>query len=189
MSRKILAFYSPYPRAGKSTAANCAFWNRPPKSRLSFADPLYEISVGISCYCLRQKYGIYVQDYKDNPLPELGGASIRDFLIGFGNKGREIYPNIWSEYLRGRLHYPEYKDDNIVIDDLRFPNEYAMLREEGAKIVRITNPGREIVPSETEALLEGYEFDAELINDKRDLASYEAQLDKLVAALWPSDTK
>ncbi len=185
MTRKILAFYSPYPGAGKSTAAVRVFWNSQPKKRFAFADPLYDISAGISAYCLANKYGIYIRGYKDKSLPELGGASIRDFLIGFGNKGREIYPNLWSEYMRGKLHRFSYGSVNIVIDDLRFPNEYAMLREEGAKIVRITNPGREIVPSETEALLEGYEFDAELVNDKQDLATYEAKLDKLLAELWP----
>ena len=60
-----------------------------------------------------------------------------------------------------------------------------MLRDEGAKIVRIVNPDREIIPSETEALLEGYEFDVELVNDKQDLDNYHAQLDKLLANLWP----
>ena len=44
------------------------------------------------------------------------------------------------------------------------PNEYIMLRSLGAKIVRLTVPGREIVPSETEGRLEGCVFDAELEN-------------------------
>ena len=187
MSRKILAFYSPYPGAGKSTAAEYVFRDVLLKSRLAFADPLYKITTRLSVYFgFLQKYGEHIQDYKDKPIPELGGATIRDFLIGFGSKGREIYPNMWSEIMRGRLLSYKFDTDAIVIDDLRFPNEYAMLREEGAKIVRITNPGREIIPSETEALLEGYEFDAELVNDKQDLANYEAQLDKLLANLWPN---
>ena len=44
MSRKILAFYSPYPGAGKSTAAEYVFRDVLLKSRLAFADPLYKIT-------------------------------------------------------------------------------------------------------------------------------------------------
>ena len=60
-----------------------------------------------------------------------------------------------------------------------------MLRDEGAKIVRITNPDREIIKTETEALLEDYEFDYQLINYKRGVAEYQAQLDEMIKKLWP----
>ena len=55
-----------------------------------------------------------------------------------------------------------------------------MLRDEGAKIVRITNPGREIIKTETEGLLEGYEFDFELVNYKRGEEEYQTQLDEMI---------
>ena len=73
----------------------------------------------------------------------------------------------------------------IVIDDLRFPNEYTMLKDIGAKIVRITNPEREIVKTETEGLLEGFAFDYELVNYKRSLEEYRTQIDKMMSELWP----
>ena len=60
-----------------------------------------------------------------------------------------------------------------------------MLRDEGAKIVRITNPGREIIKTETEGLLEGYEFDFELVNYKRGEEEYQTQLDEMIKKLWP----
>ena len=183
MTRKILAFYSPYPGAGKSTAAEYLMFVRDGlfSDKLSFAGPLHAM-VNSALVQLG-----FAEDgrCKDIVLSTIFGFSKRDLLIAWGRAARELYPNFWSEYMRGKLHRFSYGSVNIVIDDLRFPNEYAMLREEGAKIVRITNPGREIVPSETEALLEGYEFDAELVNDKQDLATYEAKLDKLLAELWP----
>ena len=60
-----------------------------------------------------------------------------------------------------------------------------MLREEGAKIVRITNPGLKIIESETESLLECFEFDYELVNYKRSIEEYEAQLAEMMRELWP----
>ena len=57
-------------------------------------------------------------------------------------------PDIWVERLRREIR--EASEEIVLVDDLRMMNEYAMLREEGAKIVRITVPGRMIVPSETE---------------------------------------
>ena len=68
---------------------------------------------------------------------------------------------------------------------LSLSNEYAMLREEGAKIVRITNPGLKIIESETESLLECFEFDYELVNYKRSIEEYEAQLAEMMCELWP----
>ena len=185
--RRLLAFYSPYPGAGKTTAARRAFdGRRCKKYRIAFADPLYDIVASISAHLgLAAKHG-ELRDRKDEPLPELGGASVRDLLIGFGAKGREIFPDLWVEYMRGRLsNFSRIGETWIAIDDLRFPNEYAMLREEGAKIVRVTVPGREIVPSETEALLEGFAFDAELVNLQEDMRTFDAQVDVLCRDLFP----
>ena len=138
----------------------------------SFASPLYYYAK-----CLISLVS------KNEPRDEFGGKSLRDFLIYFGQSGREFYPNIWSEKMRRSIN--DFKHSlNIIIDDLRFPNEYAMLKEEGAKIVRITNPERKIIKSRTEALLEGYAFDYELVNYKRGLEEYRTQLDEMMCELW-----
>ena len=172
---EIIAFYSPYTGAGKTTMAK--FLDDNWSIILSFADPLY-------------RYAEYLQpelsrkEDKGKTFEEFGGKTLREFLIYFGQSGREFYQNIWSEVMRKNIY--KLKDTfNIIIDDLRFPNEYAMLREEGAKIVRITNPGREIIESGTEAKLEGYKFDYELVNYKRSIEEYQAQLDEMIKKLWP----
>ena len=186
MSRKILAFYSPYPGAGKTTAAQYIQEAHPELKALSFADTLRAIVDTIFC-TLRYDAAIKYAK-KDCPQMELSGHSYRDFLLAFGAAGRKLHPNIWVDCLEADMKIftqDAYGIEGVVIDDLRLHNEYAMLHKEGAKIVRLTNPGREILPSDTEALLEDYEFDAEIVNDKQDLASYEAQLDKLLAELWP----
>ena len=172
---KILAFYAPYTGAGKSTAANYLNSNDINVFIMSFADPLYSFAGDITN---ASRYA------KNEKFDEFGGKSLRDFLIHFGMAGREFYADIWSKKLRRKIKY--FRNSfNIVIDDLRFPNEYAMLREEGAKIVRITNPGHVIIKSDTEAQLEGYKFDYELINYKRGLEEYRTQLDEMMRELWP----
>lgn len=146
----------------------------------SFADPLYEIVWRVLCRSLPyNKYRLYYNN-KDRSLaiPELNGASVRDLLITFGQAGKKIYPDIWVDCMRLFLKYNSQR--NFVIDDLRFPNEYAMLREKGAKIIRVTNPDREIIPSETEALLEGYEFDYQLVNSKNSIKEYKAQIKEMI---------
>ena len=171
---KILAFYAPYTGAGKSTAAKIldSDWS----VILSFAEPLYN-------YARYLKPDLSKKKNKSETYEEFGGKSLRKFLIHFGQAGRDFYQNIWSEIMRKNIY--KYKDVfNIIIDDLRFANEYAMLKEEGAKIVRITNPERKIIKSRTEALLEGYAFDYELVNYKRGLEEYRTQLDEMMCELW-----
>ena len=186
LDRIIAAFYAPYHGAGKTTAAKGMLSDGTPRRVLSFAGPLYDIAVSVACHLgVAKRRGIYLNDYKDKPLSELGGASIRDFLNGFGAKGREIYPDIWAEHMRGRLNSYPTKEMSVLIDDLRFPNEYAMLREEGAKIIRITVPGRPIIGTETEALLEDREFDYELVNTMDGLSKLTDSLELMAASLWP----
>ena len=185
MRKKVLAFYSPYPGAGKTTAAEYLA-NRTNDPVWSFACPLDDIIVSILAdmgVLSTYKWTTLRSEMKETPLPELGGASVRDMLLKFGAAGRSLYPDIWVDCMLNEMRTSYFPV--MFIDDLRFPNEYNMLRSYGAKIVRITNPGRDIVPSESEALLEGYQFDAQVVNNKNNLLSiYHGQLDALMAALF-----
>ena len=174
VDRKIIAFYSPYTRAGKSTAAVCLSGFAP----YSFANMVKDFTKRIL-----GKLGFKFFE-KDIPIAEIGSATPRDLWKAFANAGRAVYPNIWVDI--GRYDIKRItRLQNIAIDDLRFPNEYTMLKDIGAKIVRITNPEREIVKTEIEGLLEGFEFDYELINCKRSLEEYRTQIDKMMRELWP----
>lgn len=176
--RKILAFYSPYPGAGKTTAQKCILFLNGVR-RCSFAAPIREIVAPL----FFQLNISYSRDFKDTPFTDIPGRRpIRDFLIAFGQAGRSVWPDIWVELLRQEIR--EASEALVVVDDLRMPNEYAMLREEGAKIVRITVPGRTIVPSETEGRLEGYAFDAELENTMDGLGAFHGKVWDLVEGLW-----
>lgn len=173
--RGILAFYSPYPRAGKSTALRC------------IADLARVRNVEVRCESFAMPIRRFIQDLlhksgvpyrdvaKDAPLPGIpGDRSFRDFMIAMGQSLRSVWPDVWAERLRGEIR--SYRDELVVVDDLRMPNEYRMLRKEGAKIVRIEVPGRPIVVSSTEGLLEWAEFDATVTNSMKDIHSFEVDL-------------
>ena len=176
--RKILAFYSPYPKAGKTTAQKCILFSNGVR-RCSFAAPIR----GIVSSLFSQLDIHYPGNFKDTPLSDIPGRrTIRDFLIAFGQAGRSVWPDIWVELLRREIR--NVSEEILLVDDLRMMNEYAMLREEGAKIVRITVPGRMIVPSETEGRLEGYAFDGELENTMDGLGIFYGKVWDLVEGLW-----
>lgn len=176
----MIAFYSPYPGAGKSTAARWMAQGERPFHRTSFAEPLKVAAIYFANYPLvKRQFGIPVD--KEAVIDSLG-VSLRDILIAFGTAGRKLHPDFWIRLMENSLRMRPYK---YVIDDLRFPNEYEFLRRRGARIVRITNPGREIVKSDTEGLLEGYAFDAEIVNEKKSMKAYARQLDTLGRDLFP----
>jgi hypothetical protein len=55
--------------------------------------------------------------------------------------GRNLITNdIWVRVLEAKIE----PDDQIVIDDIRFPNEAEMIKGKGGKIVRVTRVGQEL---------------------------------------------
>lgn len=92
----------------------------------------------------------------------------RDVLQLLGTEGvrRVIHPNAWINALMG-----EYRGQNWIITDVRFPNEADAVRRMGGMVVRINRPGTEKSDQhESETALDGYKFDHVVENDG-DLAS------------------
>ena len=56
----------------------------------------------------------------------------RSIIQDFAQKVKEIDPDIWIKYLIRNL-----PDGNIVIDDLRFPNEYDYLKKKGFVFIKL----------------------------------------------------
>lgn len=177
--RRIIAFYAPYTGAGKTLAARWMSQGNRPFHVTSFAKPL-RMAVSDLVRYPRLNDTSSIRD-KEAILPHLG-VSFRDMLIAFGAAGRALRPDFWIRLMANNMREWHY---HYVVDDLRFPNEYEFLRRRGAKIVRITNPGREVLKSETEGLLEGYDFDAEIVNEKKSLKAYTRQLDAMARDLFP----
>lgn len=128
---KILSLYGPQ-QAGKSEAAK-AIATLPRWHRVSFAQPLYAMMSALLGEDARQLD-------KAAPHPFLCGKTLRHALQSLGTEwGRgKVGKTIWLDAMERELetHY-RAGSAGVVIDDLRFANEYAFLRKRGATIIRI----------------------------------------------------
>ena len=96
------------------------------------------------------------------------GISPRRIMQTLGTEwGRDlIHKDIWAECAKQQALKIAHSGRSVVIDDLRFPNEYATLRSIGATLVRINRPNAQAtaVTAGYEGQLDGFEFDYVLDN-------------------------
>lgn len=172
----IVAFYSPNSGMGKTTAAEAAEKILGDLVILkSFSQP---IKWGI---CEMLNHGYRYDDEHDAKNKPFNGFDFtyRDALICVAEAMKTLDPDIWVKIMDRSITELTKSEFSIIIDDLRFPQEYEMLRRHGAKIIKICRPCIDTprvklrrpgfasyqMPNRTEGLLEGYEFDAEILND------------------------
>lgn len=185
MDRRIIAFYSPCPGMGKSTAQSAAYdavraagktagvvsFGTQVRECASFAFPL-------------NRGMFYSVEKKDEKIPGKQFTP-RDLMIAFGNAGRSLDPDFWVDFVRRIVHSRCTPDDiTLFLDDLRFPNEYEALKSWGAKVVRIWRPGKDVCTTETEGLLEHHDFDAQISNDGT-LDEFKERVVQTVRGLMP----
>lgn len=108
-----------------------------------------------------------VEPFKDITFVEM--MSVRDLLQKLGTEAMRngLHENVWVNAL-----FADYTEDQQwVITDVRFPNEYNAIKEKGGIMIRVNRPGygnsmKELVeahPSET--ALDGHEFDYVIENN------------------------
>lgn len=97
--------------SGKSTAARMVVNRNPDTVIMSFAAKIKELATEL-----------FGMNEKDRPL-----------LLDLGGKMREINEDVWLDYVINKSKTM----DNVVIDDLRFPNEYKKLKDNGFTLVRL----------------------------------------------------
>jgi len=134
---RLIGLYSHAPGSGKSTVAGMLRGYK----RLSFADPLRKFSAQIlsslgynGLACLRDK--------KEEKVTELG-VSPRQMMQTLGTEwGRScIHPDLWIMVAAGTVEEQLKRGRNVVIDDVRFPNEAEMIRKLGGELWLVNRPG------------------------------------------------
>lgn len=143
-------------RSGKDTVASMVTGLYPASitTQLAFADPLYQ-EVARACFVSVD----YVKQHKEN---------FRLILQGWGTDFRRKLQrdDYWTNKMLERLNQLSAAVKLVVITDVRFQNEYDLLRKCGGYMVRIKRPSEFSIDghsSETE--LDGATFNHTILND------------------------
>lgn len=169
----MLIGISGYARAGKDSLASFLIEDHGYK-RYAFADALRGV-----VYALNPVVGVAPDIYGGNPLRvqdivDLKGwdaakvehEEIRRLLQAMGTEaGRKILgENIWVDTVFRQI--AEQGDENVVITDVRFPNEALEVKAQGGFIVRVNRPGVAPVNAHpSEVALDEWGFDYTVPND------------------------
>lgn len=147
-------------RSGKTEAAKAIAMANPNFYMLSFAKPLKRMAM--------DQFGLTEEDIEDKKrVITLGGKDItvRSLLIEIGLMYRRIDPDFWVKKLWNEAESCITFDRDIVIDDMRFKNEFYFLKAKGATTIRVERPGIELIDDPSEKDLDEEIFDLSILND------------------------
>ena len=163
---RLIGLYSPAKQSGKSEVASVlnqrGYWT------VKFAKPLKDMlrvlltNLGVLPTDIER---MVEGDLKEQVIPGVG-VTPRFLMETIGTKwGREtVNTEFWVKVAETKTQGLLNAVVPVVIDDMRFPNEYEMVKRLGGTTVRIVRPGR--TPKElSEGHLEGFDFDATIVND------------------------
>jgi hypothetical protein len=134
-----------YKGAGKSSVSRSAIYH-PATSRIAlpihlmnFMLPIQDMltAIGIPDDIVRNK------SRWNEPLPILCGKTTRFAATSLGTEwGRDmIGPDLWANIAIGQVHELVSRGISVIIDNVRFPNEFELLREQGAQMIAWHRPG------------------------------------------------
>jgi len=134
---RLIGLYSPAPGCGKTSVADLLIEHQ----RVAFAAPLKR-AVCNMLHDLGVAGVHYAYTDKEAIIPELG-VSGRHMMQTLGTEwGRAcIHPDFWVMIARAKAERIMKDGRSVVIDDVRFPNEAAMIRNLGGELWRIERPG------------------------------------------------
>lgn len=127
-----------YKQSGKSTIAE-TLREELGLRRMAFADPVKWAVADLYDLSYDQLYG----DLKETPDPRYH-LTPRAILQRFGTEVcRQIHPNTWTMHMRRRIDImvKNFNPAGIIIDDVRFDNEVALIHELCGEVWLISRPG------------------------------------------------
>jgi hypothetical protein len=166
---RLIALYSPAMGSGKSTVAEhlVAEHEFVP---ISFAAPLKRMTTALlDCFIddhadvMERVYGAR----KEEIIPLLGKSS-RYLQQTLGTEwGRNlISESMWCDMVFARAHQYRMSGISVVVDDMRFPNEYEGVLKQGGETWRIIRPGTVVTHDHSsEGRLEGRTAHQVIAND------------------------
>lgn len=158
MAAPLIALYSPVMQSGKSEVAKALVAHRG-YHLVKFADPMKEILAGL----YRKEgasegltYRMLEGDLKEKAIPQVG-RSARHMLQTLGDWGRGLHPDFWVNQAMRKVEDLNASGFPVVIDDLRYPNEYEAVILRGGYPVQVVRPGtKPYTAHRSEGLLDSY---------------------------------
>lgn len=134
----LIALYSSEARSGKGTAARVLVDEYGYTER-QFSAPIKAAWKGLMEYVgLEDMVELTLEGgLKEVPLSEVGGLSFRKFGEHIGNGLRADMPDLWVSILRERLLKDYAAARQVVISDMRYPNEIELIRSLGGITIRV----------------------------------------------------
>lgn len=160
---RLIGLYSSCPQSGKSEVAN--YLTTRGFRRVKFARPVKQM-----IYVLLREMGLTHFDahqhvegtLKDELIP--GFNRTARFLmetLGTGWGRNTVQSDLWIKSSLSLIKGLITSGRSVVVDDMRFPNEYLALKRLGGVVVRVVNesPPESDATSNAEGLLDTYAFD------------------------------
>jgi hypothetical protein len=172
---KVLLVLAGRKGSGKSTVAKHLV-NNYRFDEYAFADEVRYMLFTLYGLDFKRMCGLTSEDreWREQPLPELGGKSVRWALQTLGDTGRLIHPDTWVNVVLKEVK--ESKFSKIVITDCRYLNEAQRCKEKGGKLIYISRELDRTDSHPSEDLV-GLEESADYVIDNNDT---ERQLIKVV---------
>lgn len=170
-SNNLIALYSPAPQAGKTTIANYLISDFG-YARGRFSDPIKRV---VGLLLIYAGYDPDIArlmldgDLKEKPIPMWNNVTTRYLMQTLGTDwGRNmVHPEMWVRAAMTEILYAvEDKETPVVVDDMRFPNEYDAMARQGATLIRVETPEQQASAAHaSEGALNDHHFDYTIVND------------------------
>lgn len=203
----VIGLYSPYMQAGKSTLAEALIYEHG-FTRVKMADGLKTMLRALLAYQGLSDEGITLRlegILKADPSAWLYGRSPRYAMQTLGTEwGRECMgEDFWVEVASSKIYTLITAGRPVVIDDIRFENEYHMVRMFSAGcMIKVTRPSKDpetntprwrrffVKKPKSEGNLNKKNFDLECVNDFSDTKAFTKNaLDKIDQYFWDHGIK
>ena len=152
-----------YAGSGKSTLAELICNSDPSWKRIRFAGPIKSVMIELGL-TTEQVDG----EEKEVPCSLLCGKTPRYAMQTFGTEwGRRLIgESIWLNVFKRRAECLLADGFNVVVDDVRFPNEAEFIRSLGGKIVKVMRGmDRPRMQHESESYIDRINEDHTIYND------------------------
>lgn len=167
--------------AGKSTVA-AYLQDQYACAEIAFADPIVNMIGSLLADANISGAWMTERALKEQPTPL--GFSYRELAQSLGTEwGRGLAPDFWLRVAAQRLYALHASGDNVVISDVRFPNEAAFIQAHGGVLVRVLRQDLPAVRQHaSEAHVDQLPITTELLNFGS-VATLHDQVDRFIDTL------